>query len=56
MFKLKKAILLLCVLTLLIGVTGCSSSSVASTSLIKDVVKDVAKDEAKEKAYQSYMG
>lgn len=56
MLKLKKAVLLLCVLTLLVGVTGCSSSSVASTSLIKDVVKDVAKDEAKEQALSALYG
>lgn len=41
---------------LLVSITGCSSSHIVSTSLVKDVVKDVAKDEIKERALSSLYG
>lgn len=56
MFKLKKAVSIFCIVILLVSITGCSSSHIVSTSLVKDVVKDVAKDEIKEQALSSLYG
>ncbi len=56
MFKLKKAVSIFCIMILLVSITGCSSSHIVSTSLVKDVVKDVAKDEIKEQALSSLYG
>lgn len=56
MFRLKKVVSIFCMMILLVSITGCSSNTVVSVSLVKDVVKDVAKDEVKEHALSSLYG